>query len=100
MAEQMLSIHVRAVLSLVEVNHQTIRLLQEGDSLYLLLRVVQRGCTGPEAAAVIYPRQAREDRPTAKPQLLEAWYEASMSALLRVHCTGALFSSRHLLLVS
>jgi hypothetical protein len=38
--------------------------------------------------------------PESSAVLLDAWYEAGRSALLPVHCTGPLFSSRHLLQVS
>jgi hypothetical protein len=38
--------------------------------------------------------------PDSSSELVEAWYEAGRSALLPVHCTGPLFSSRHLMQVS
>jgi hypothetical protein len=67
----MLSIRVRDVRPLVEVNQQTIRLPQMGDSLSLLWRWRSGGCLGPEAAAAMNARQrqAREGRPAAEPQL-------------------------------
>lgn len=34
--------------------------------------------------------------PGSAAALLDAWYAAGSSALLPVHCTGPLFSSRHL----
>ena len=69
-AEQMLSIRVRDVRPLVEVNQQTIRLPQMGDSLSLLWRWRSGGCLGPEAAAAMNARQRqpREDRPAAEPR--------------------------------
>jgi hypothetical protein len=45
-AEQMLSIRGRDVRSLVEVNQQTVRLPQRGDSLSLLWRWRSGGCLG------------------------------------------------------
>jgi hypothetical protein len=70
-AEGMLSIRVCDVRPLVEVNQQTIRLPQMGDSLSLLWRWRSGGCLGPEAAAAMNARQrqAREGRPAAEPQL-------------------------------
>ena len=70
-AEGMLSIRVRDVRPLVEVNQQTIRLPQMGDSLSLLWRWRSGGCLGPEAAAAMNARQrqAREGRPATEPQL-------------------------------
>lgn len=70
-AERMLAIRVCDVRPLVEVNQQTIRLPQMGDSLSLLWRWRSRGCLGPEAAAAMNARQrqAREGRPAAEPQL-------------------------------
>lgn len=71
MAETMLSIQVRDVRPLVEVNQQTIRLPQMGDSLSLLWRWRSGGCLGPEAAAALNARQRqpRQDRPAAEPPL-------------------------------
>jgi hypothetical protein len=70
-AEGMLSIRVCDVRPLVEVNQQTIRLPQMGDSLSLLWRWRSGGCLGPEAAAAMNARQRqpREDRPAAEPPL-------------------------------
>ncbi len=70
-AEQMLSIQVRDVRPLVEVNQQTIRLPQMGDSLSLLWRWRSGGCLGPEAAAALNARQRqpRQGRPAAEPPL-------------------------------
>ena len=70
-AEEMLSIRIRDVRPLVEVNQQTIRLPQMGDSLSLLWRWRSGGCLGPEAAAAMNARQrqARGDRPAAEPQM-------------------------------
>ena len=67
----MLSIRVCDVRPLVEVNQQTIRLPQMGDSLSLLWRWRSGGCLGPEAAAAMNARQrqAREGRPATEPQL-------------------------------
>ena len=53
----MLSIQVRDVRPLVEVNQLTIRLPQMGDSLSLLWRWRSGGCLGPEAAAAMNARQ-------------------------------------------
>lgn len=71
-AEQMLSIQVRDVRPLVEVNQQTIRIPQMGDSLSLLWRWRSGGCLGPEAAAALNARQrqARDNRPAADPPLV------------------------------
>lgn len=70
-AEQMLSIRIRDVRPLVEVNQQTIRLPQMGDFLSLLWRWRSGGCLGPEAAAALNARQRqpRENRPAAEPHL-------------------------------
>ena len=56
-ADQMLSIRVRDVRPLVEVNQQTIHLPQVGDSLSLLWRWRSGGCLGPEAAAAMNRRR-------------------------------------------
>ena len=67
----MLSVRVRDVRPLVEVNQQTVRLPQMGAPLSLLWRWRSGGCLGPEAAAAMNARQrqAREGRPAAEPQL-------------------------------
>ena len=67
----MLSIQVRDVRPLVEVNQQTVHLPQMGDPLSLLWRWRSGGCFGPEAAAAMNARQrqARGERPAAEPQL-------------------------------
>ena len=58
-AERMLSIRVCDVRPQVEVNQQTIRLPQMGDSLSLLWRWRSGGCLGPEAAQAVNVRQNR-----------------------------------------
>ena len=70
-AERMLSIQVRDVRPLVEVNQQTVRLPQMGAPLSLLWRWRSGGCLGPEAAAAMdaRQRQPRKDRPAAEPPL-------------------------------
>lgn len=45
-------------------------------------------------------RMAGELCSNSSSELVEAWYAAGRSALLPVHCTGPLFSSRHLLQAS
>ena len=67
-AEQMLSIQVRDVRPLVELNQQTVRLPQMGGPLSLLWRWRSGGCLGPKAAAAMNARQrqARADRPAAE----------------------------------
>ena len=71
MAEQMLSIRVRDVRHLVEVNQQTVRLPQMGEALALLWRWRSGGCLGPLAAAAMNSRQRlpRSNRSTKEPQL-------------------------------
>ena len=56
---------------LVEVNQQSIRLPQMGDSLSPLWRGWSGGCLGSEAAAAMYTkeRQARGDRHAPEQQL-------------------------------
>ena len=60
-AEGMLSIRVCDVRPLVEVNQQTIRLPQIGESLSLLWRWRSGGCLGPEAAAAMNARQRQPE---------------------------------------
>ena len=83
-AERMLSIRVCDVRPLVEVNQQTIRLPQMGDSLSLLWRWRSGGCLGPEAAAALNARQrqAREGRPswTVGPPEAGIWIWSARSA--------------------
>lgn len=71
LAEQMLSILVRDVRPLVEVNQRSVCLAETGHALRLLWRWRSGGCLGPEAAAAMNARQrqARADRPAAEPQL-------------------------------
>jgi hypothetical protein len=63
----MLFIQVCDVRPLVEVNQQTIRLLQMGDFLSLLWRWRSGGCLGPKAAAAMNARQ-RQARGTDQQQ--------------------------------